>query len=111
MDGYRFKMGWMLVIFDLPVLSQIQRKRATNFRKYLLDQGYSMIQFSVYVRACVSYNRMQTQMRRLKMNIPVEGHVRALYVTQAQWERMFISHGPPSDDDKPEDFPDQLLLW
>ncbi len=111
MDGDRFKMGWMLVVFDLPVSSPSQQKRAAGFRKFLLDQGYLMIQYSVYARACVSYNRMQTQMRRLKMNIPAEGHVRALYVTQAQWERMYVVHGPPPKEEPPEAFPEQLLFW
>lgn len=69
-----------------------------------------MIQYSVYARACVSHNRMQTQMRRLKTHIPPEGHVRAIYVTQAQWERMFIVHGP-SEVELPESFPEQLLFW
>ncbi len=106
-------MGWMLVVFDLPVQEPLQRKRATLFRQYLLEQGYRMIQYSVYARACVSYNRMQTQMRRLKQNIPHEGHVRAVYITQAQWDKMYIAHGAPSKptENIPEPFPEQLLLW
>ena len=111
MDGYQFKMGWLLVVFDLPVMSREQRKRATDFRKYLLDEGFIMVQWSVYTRALVSHNRMDTQMRRLKLNIPPEGHVRALYVTQAQWERMFIMHGPPETETAPEKLPEQLLFW
>lgn len=100
-------------MFDLPVKTASQRKHATEFRNFLLDEGYRMVQYSVYVRECVSYNRMQTQMRRVKAGLPPEGNVRALYVTQAQWERMFIMHGPPGpdgDDPEPEEFPDQLLL-
>ena len=104
-------MGWMLVIFDLPVTTPPQRKRATDFRKFLLEQGYLMVQYSVYARACVSYNRMQTQMRRLKLSVPPEGHVRAIYVTQAQWERMYIAHGPPDREESPEAFPEQLIFW
>ncbi len=53
MDGYQFKMGWLLVVFDLPVLSREQRQRATAFRKYLLDEGFVMVQWSVYTRALV----------------------------------------------------------
>jgi len=104
-------MGWMLVVFDLPVTTKELQKEAVGFRKFLLDEGYLMIQYSVYARACVSYNRMQTQMRRLVQNIPREGHIRALYVTQAQWERMFVINGAPNKRVPPEDFPEQLLLW
>ena len=43
MDTKKFKMGWMMVAFDLPVYSKDQRKMATNFRILLLDDGYQMI--------------------------------------------------------------------
>lgn len=111
MDGRQFKMGWMLVAFDLPVLTKAQRKRASDFRKFLLKDGYVMMQLSVYARAVVSHNRMQTHMRRLKSGIPPEGHVRALYVTQAQWDRMFVVHGPPEKERPKEKIPEQLLFW
>lgn len=50
MDTERFKVGWILVAFDLPVLSKKQRKAATGFRQWLLDDGFHMLQFSVYAR-------------------------------------------------------------
>lgn len=111
MDGRQFKMGWMLVVFDFPVLTKTQRKRATEFRKFLLKDGYVMVQLSVYARALVSHNRMKTHMRRLRSAIPPEGHVRALYVTQAQWDRMFVIHGPPEKERPKEKIPEQLLFW
>jgi CRISPR-associated protein Cas2 len=48
-------MGWLIVAFDLPVGTRKQRKAATDFRNYLIDDGFQMIQFSVYARACVSF--------------------------------------------------------
>ena len=42
----------MMVIFDLPVLTAKQRKMATRFRNFLLTDGYTMLQYSVYVRIC-----------------------------------------------------------
>ena len=51
-------MGWMIVAFDLPVVEKEQRKAATRFRKFLLDDGYQMLQFSVYARSLVSHARM-----------------------------------------------------
>ncbi len=47
MDTEKFKMGWLVVAFDLPVVEKEQRKAATDFREYLLDDGYTMMQFSV----------------------------------------------------------------
>ncbi|MEI7775636.1 MAG: CRISPR-associated endonuclease Cas2, partial [Verrucomicrobiota bacterium] len=48
MDTTRFKMGWLMVTFDLPVGTKSQRKRATAFREFLLDDGFQIVQWSVY---------------------------------------------------------------
>ena len=53
MDPNHYKMGWLMVAFDLPVKTKEERKRATDFRNFLLDDGFQMIQFSVYARPCV----------------------------------------------------------
>lgn len=111
MDTEKFKMGWLIVAFDLPVTEREQRKRATDFRKFLLDDGYQMIQFSVYARACVTFARQETHLARVKQNIPEEGSVRAIYVTRAQWERSFVIQGSPASPIEAEDLPDQIQLW
>lgn len=104
-------MGWLMVAFDLPVLKPEQRKRATDFRKFLLDDGYQMIQFSVYARACVSFARQDTHIERLKRNLPPEGSVRAIFVTRSQWERSFVIYGSPAAEGEPEEVPEQIQLW
>ena len=111
MDTEKFKMGWLVVAFDLPVTEREQRKRATDFRKFLLDDGYQMIQFSVYARACVSFARQDTHLSRVKQNLPEEGHVRAIYVTRAQWERSLVIQGSPASSSEAEELPDQIQLW
>jgi CRISPR-associated protein Cas2 len=104
-------MGWLLVAFDLPVMTDLQRKQAAKFRKFLLDDGYQMIQFSVYARSCVTYPRQQTHLRRVKSNLPPEGKVRAIFITRAQWEKAFIMHGSPGREVPPEDLPEQMQFW
>ena len=104
-------MGWLLVAFDLPVMTKLQRKNATKFRKFLLDDGYQMIQLSVYVRACVSFARQGTHMKRITSNVPAEGTVRAIFITRAQWERSFLVYGTPIQRKKPETLPEQLQFW
>jgi CRISPR-associated protein Cas2 len=76
-DTEKFKMGWPVVAFDLPAGTKKQRKAATDFRNCLIDDGFQMMQFSVYVRACVSFARQETHIERLKKNLPPEGSVRA----------------------------------
>jgi CRISPR-associated protein Cas2 len=111
MDTEKFKMGWLIVCFDLPVVEKEQRKRATEFRKFLLDDGFAMIQWSVYARACVTFARQETHLDRVKANLPPEGSVRAIFVTRAQWERSFVIHGSPSSPVAPEALPEQIQLW
>jgi CRISPR-associated protein Cas2 len=111
MDTKKFKMGWMIVAFDLPVTDKRQRREATGFRKFLLDDGYLMIQFSLYARSCVSFARQQTHLRRLEEHLPPEGSVRALFVTRSQWERAFVMHGSPLQEAGAEPIPEQMQLW
>ncbi|WOV91523.1 MAG: CRISPR-associated endonuclease Cas2 [Candidatus Zeuxoniibacter abyssi] len=91
-DKYRlisgpFKVGWILVMFDLPVDTKKNRDKATKFRKSLLDDGYVMIQFSVYMRACPTYDRMKKHQFRLMKITPYGGNVRAIFITDKQWEK------------------------
>ena len=104
-------MGWLIVAFDLPVGTKTQRKRATGFRQFLLDDGFQMMQFSVYARACVSFARQETHLGRVKQNLPPEGSVRAIFVTRAQWERSHVIQGAPATEQDPEELPEQIQLW
>ena len=79
------KMGWMLVLFDLPVGTKRERGQATRFRKQLLDDGYSMLQFSVYMRSCSSWERMKKHARRLRVFAPEGGNIRAILMSEKQW--------------------------
>ena len=111
MDTEKFKMGWLIVAFDLPVGTKKQRKTATDFRNFLLDDGYQMIQFSVYARACVTFARQETHIDRLKKTLPPEGSVRAIFVTRSQWERSHVIQGSPASEVDAEDLPEQIQLW
>ncbi len=111
MDTEKLKMGWLIVAFDLPVGTKAQRKSATDFRKWLLDDGYQMVQWSVYVRSCVSFARQETHLERLKRSLPPEGSVRAIFVTRAQWERSYVVQGSPASEAEAEVMPEQIQLW
>ncbi len=111
MENLKYKMGWVVVFFDLPVGTAEERRRYADFRKALLQDGYIMIQFSVYARACVTYDRVLTHSRRVKTFLPPEGNVRCLYVTNIQWEKTFIYYGRSAPLIEPEKLPEQLLLW
>lgn len=81
---------WILCLFDLPVTSKKERKKASDFRKFLLDDGFQMMQFSVYLRPCASEDITSLHEDRIKRNLPPEGEVRIIKITDAQFGRMFI---------------------
>ena len=105
-------MGWLLVTFDLPTTSQHAKRAACHFREWLKDDGYLMIQWSVYARPCVTFARQETHLSRLKSNLPPAGSVRAMFITRSQWSKSFVTHGTSDNIGLPqEDIPRQILLW
>lgn len=79
-----FRMGWLMAMFDLPVLLEEERKEAARFRKALLDDGFIMIQYSVYSRPCVSLERMTKYYNKVKGYAPSTGDIRLLF-SDKQW--------------------------
>jgi CRISPR-associated protein Cas2 len=87
------KLMWLIVFFDLPVKSKEQRKSATQFRNFLLNDGYMMLQYSVYSRTCRAQDAVDKHIRRALDKLPHTGSVRALQVTDKQYARMKILLG------------------
>ncbi|MEB3206908.1 MAG: CRISPR-associated endonuclease Cas2 [Vampirovibrionales bacterium] len=81
----KFKVGWVLVMFDLPVGSQEQRRLASRFRLDLLDLGFFMMQESVYARNCVSMDKYRQFLLKVRLLAPEEGNVTGLFITNKQW--------------------------
>lgn len=90
LSGYR--LMWMLVMFDLPVVRREERKAATAFRNALLDMGFEMSQFSVYLRFCTSAAQVETYCRRVEEALPGGGKVNVLQFTDKQYERIISFH-------------------
>lgn len=92
----------MVVFFDLPVVAARDRKAAAQFRKFLLKDGYHMVQFSVYTRVCNGMDAVKKHEDRLYDNLPEKGSVRLLTLTDKQYDTMKILLGEKQFDDKPE---------
>lgn len=84
---------WMVVMFDLPVITKIERKAATGFRNALLDAGFQMSQFSVYMRFCTSQAQVDTLSRTVEQALPEGGKVHIFQFTDKQYERAITYHG------------------
>ena len=89
------------MFFDLPVKTKKERRDATRFRNFLLKDGYHMIQFSVYARICNGPDSVEKHRLRLKNNIPDNGAIRMLVITEKQYEAIEILLGGLCAEDEP----------
>lgn len=90
----------LLVLFDLPVVSKADRRAYTLFRRFLLNDGYDMIQFSIYGRIVNGNDALDKHMKRLVNNLPPDGSVRCLSVTEKQYAGMKLLVGLPLFQEK-----------
>lgn len=90
----------LMVFFDLPVVRKEDRRAYTVFRRFLLNDGYDMLQFSVYGRILNGADAEKKHMQRLIQNLPPEGSVRVLTVTEKQFASMKLLVGLPLFQEK-----------
>lgn len=76
---------WLFVIFDLPTETKADRKAYSDFRKNLMNDGFSMMQYSVYVRHCPSSESAEVHIKRVKSFLPEKGHVSIVQITDKQY--------------------------
>lgn len=90
----------IIVFFDLPVTSVAKRKAANRFRHFLIKDGYQMLQLSVYSRIVRGRDALQKHYTRLKENLPEEGQIRCLEVTEKQYAGMMLLIGTLKPQEK-----------
>ena len=100
---------WTLVFFDLPTDTKEARKDYARFRKYLLKNGFSMMQYSIYMRHHASGENAVVHGKRIKNALPLDGEVRILQITDKQFGKMKIFQGEKSPE--PENVPAQLEFF
>jgi len=79
---------WVVAMFDLPVDTPAARRAYTQFRKSLLKDGFTKLQYSVYVRHCASEENTEVHVRRTEEALPDDGEVRILCITDRQFEKI-----------------------
>lgn len=100
---------WCLVLFDLPVTTVKERREAHKFRYYLLDHGFVMVQFSVYVKYWPTGGIHYSSINGIKGNLPAGGQVRIVFVTDRQWSSALCFENEV--EQKKEETPQQLLIF
>lgn len=91
LSGYRIM--WLVVLFDLPVGTKKERKAATRFRQKLLDLGFEMTQYSVYLRFCSGKEQAESYERKIEQAMPGAGKVHIMGITDKQYENIRTFRG------------------
>lgn len=100
----------LIVFFDLPVTTKQKKHIYAVFRRFLLTDGYDMLQWSVYGRMVNGIDDAQKHLQRLEANLPPEGSVRCLQISEKQFATMRLLVGARSFQEKTVTA-EQMLLF
>ncbi len=89
----QYRVMWVLVFFDLPTETKKDRKIYSDFRKKLINDGFTMFQFSIYLRHCPSAENAEVHIKRVKNALPERGYIGILCITDKQFGSMDIFYG------------------
>jgi|BEDMetMinimDraft_2_1075160.scaffolds.fasta_scaffold03922_1 CRISPR-associated protein Cas2 len=101
MRAEEVRFMWLFVFFDLPVRTKDERREAARFRAFLKDDGFLMLQYSVYARICRGEDGVMKHIARVTRHLPAKGSVRALPVTERQYARMRLLLGEKHPSEAP----------
>ncbi len=85
-----YQLMWLMVMFDLPVETKENRRDYRRFVDKLEDDGFSRVQFSIYVRPCSTDENTLVHQHRVIKWLPPLGEIRVLKFTDKQWGRMLV---------------------
>jgi len=100
MEEYDRRFMRLFIFFDLPTNTKKQRKEATQFRNMLIKEAFMMVQYSVYVRVCKGQELVNKYITKLEEKLPSDGNIRALQITDKQYERMVLLIGEETKEEK-----------
>jgi CRISPR-associated protein Cas2 len=106
-----WRIMWVVAVFDLPTQTKIQRKRYAGFRKLLLHNGFSMLQYSVYVRNMPTMQQAQALIKQLGPHTPPQGKCAFFLITDKQYGLTKSFYGPALRPDKMPPTYEQLILF
>lgn len=100
---------WVIVFYDLPTETKKDKKVAARFRKDIMQDGFSMFQFSMYVRHCNSRENAEVHVKRVKRILPEYGKIGILTITDKQFGDIELFFG--QEMQKRPDVPQQLEMF
>ena len=78
----------LVLFFDLPQETKTDQRHYRQFVKYLKTEGFIRIQYSVYAKLCINNDSTKTIQKRLKNNVPDNGDIRYLIITERQYQNI-----------------------
>jgi CRISPR-associated protein Cas2 len=96
-----YRVMWVMVLYDLPTETKVMRKAAQRFRKRLEDDGFSLFQFSIYIRHCPSRENADVHIRRVKSMLPKHGKVAIMSITDKQFGNIEVFFSQNKEDPPP----------
>ena len=93
-----YRILWILVLFDLPTETKKERKIYARFRKEIMRDGFTMFQFSIYLRHCSSRENADVHIKRVKKMLPEKGHVGIMTITDKQFGMIELFYGKKEKD-------------
>lgn len=104
-----YRNMWVFVFFDLPTETKKERRNAALFRKNLIDKGFMMFQFSIYLRFCQSKENAEMHTKYVRRILPEKGKIGIVSITDKQFGDMEIFYGQKKESATPP--PQQLTLF
>ena len=88
-----YRVMWVMIFFDLPTNTVKEKRAYTIFRKDLMKDGFTMFQFSIYVRHCASRENADVHVKRVKSFMPRSGKVCIMAITDKQFGDIEVFSG------------------
>ena len=77
-----------IVFFDLPNVYSSDKRNYLMFRKYLLNDGFIMLQESVYSKLVLNTQQAELLISRIRKNAPKKGIIQVLTITEQQYSKI-----------------------
>lgn len=84
----QYRIMWVFVFFDLPTDTKKDRRNYARFRKLLMQDGFTMMQYSIYTRHCNSKENAEVHIKRVKSFLPPRGEIIVFTLTDKQFGMM-----------------------
>ena len=91
-----YKFMRLLIMFDLPMNTKSEQREYREFRQFLLENGFLMLQYSIYTRICTNQTMADNYIKKTEKVLPSDGAIRGLIITEKQYEKMKIFLGQKS---------------